>query len=86
MKKNLSEEDRELFDELCNTMDLGYVSNDEPLGPTLKKAIEKFKKASKRPDMDRIERALGRLEDDLELSRAKRSLYELREEFEKLEN
>ena len=83
MKKNLSEEDRELFDELCNTMGLGYVSNDEPIGPTLKKAIEKV---SKRPDMDRIEGALGRLEDELELSRAKRSLYELREEFEKLEN
>jgi hypothetical protein len=86
LKKNLSEEDRELFDELCKTMDLGYVSNDEPIGPTLKKAIEKFEKVSKRPDMDRIERALGRLEDDLELYRAKRALDELREEFGRLES
>ena len=86
MKKNLSEEDRELFDELCNTMGLGYVSNDEPIGPTLKKIIEKYEKVSKRPDMDRIERALGSLEDGLEMYRAKRALDELKEEFGKLEN
>lgn len=67
-------------------MDIGYVSNDEPLGPTLKKVIEKFEKASKRPDMGRIERALGSLEDELELYRAKRSLDELKEEFGRLES
>ena len=66
-------------------MGLGYVSNDEPLGPTLKKIIEKFEKVSKRPDMDRIERALDSLEDGLELYKAKRALDELKEEFGKLE-
>jgi hypothetical protein len=65
-------------------MDLGYVSNDEPIGPTLKRAIEKFQKASNRPDMHRIEMAISSLEDDLELYRAKRALDEIKEEFGKL--
>lgn len=71
---------------MCEVFDLGYVSNDEPIGPTLEKVIEKFKKASKRPDMGRIENALSQLEDELELYRAKRSLDELKEEFGKMED